>query len=188
MTNTGAGGGASSIIDGNLFAFTVGARQLALDCAVVRDIERCISSIDFPGAAVHMIGHTDFEGRTVPVVDLRVAFAQEARFDARTAVLFIAYEAAIVGIVVDAAVGLVSGAAGGSADELLPVLENILVLADIERLLLENASASALATKPAPPARPIAAPIALPRPLFYRHPRAQRQACRARPSRVTFSN
>jgi len=104
-----------------LGCFEVGGRTLAIDVAQLREVVRFREPTPLPGAPEPVEGVIDLRGALVPVVDLgRVLGGERVRPGRRTRIAVAEVEGLVVGLVVDAALEILSvpGSALGDAPPL----------------------------------------------------------------------
>lgn len=100
-----------------LVTFVLGAREYATSLAAVREVVRLEGLAELPGMAPPLAGVLDLRGASLPVLDLRVGAAPDARGD----VLVLDRADSTVGIAVDRVRAVVSrddlAVAGPGAEE-----------------------------------------------------------------------
>ncbi len=129
--------------------FRLGAEEYAIDILKVREIRGWEDPTAIVNAPDFIKGVINLRGTIVPIVDLRVKFKGEAKYDAFTVVIILSVSDRMIGIVVDA----VSDVMTLTAEQIRPapafgadvdarfitglgtVGERMLILTDVERLM-----------------------------------------------------
>ena len=113
-------GNIASLFEGgqiNLACFEVGGRVLALDVAQVREIVRWQEVTPLPKAPELIEGVIDLRSQLVPVLDLRRALTgQSVEVGARTRVVVLETDGLVLGLIVEAAVDVLSVEPGALED------------------------------------------------------------------------
>lgn len=131
----------------------LGSEEYAIDILRVQEIRSYEKPTRIANAPQHLLGVTNLRGVIVPIVDLRIRYGLEARFDAATVTIVLNVGSRTVGAVVDA----VSDVQALTSEQIKPApdfggvldaaqvvgiatieqgdRERMLILVDIERLL-----------------------------------------------------
>jgi purine-binding chemotaxis protein CheW len=129
--------------------FRLGGEEYAIEILKVREIRSWEAPTAIVNAPEHIKGVINLRGTIVPIVDLRVKFKGEARYDEFTVVIILSVSERVLGIVVDAVSDVMTLSPeqirpapplGGEADTqfvtaLGTVGTRMLIVTDIERLL-----------------------------------------------------
>jgi purine-binding chemotaxis protein CheW len=129
--------------------FRLGAEEYAIEILKVREIRGWEPPTAIAGTPAFIKGVINLRGTIVPIVDLRIKFKGEAKYDEFTVVIILSFAQRVVGIVVDAVSDVVTllpaqmrpaPEFGAALDTrfitgLGTVGERMLILADIERLM-----------------------------------------------------
>ena len=129
--------------------FRLGAEEYAIEILKVQEIRGWETPTAIANTATFIKGVINLRGTIVPIVDLRLKFKGEAKYDEFTVVIILSVARRVLGIVVDAvsdvttlAPGQIRAAPefGGTLDTrfitgLGTVGERMLILTDIERLM-----------------------------------------------------
>jgi len=129
--------------------FRLGAEEYAIEILKVREIRGWENPTAIVNAPEFIKGVINLRGTIVPIVDLRVKFKGEAKYDEFTVVIILSVSDRMIGIVVDA----VSDVMTLTAEQIRPapafgadidaqfitglgtVGERMLILTDVERLM-----------------------------------------------------
>ena len=129
--------------------FRLGAEEYAIEILKVQEIRGWELPTAIANTPAFIKGVINLRGTIVPIVDLRLKFKGEAKYDEFTVVIILSVARRVLGIVVDAVSDVVTLAPaqmrpapefGGSLDTrfitgLGTVGERMLILTDIERLM-----------------------------------------------------
>jgi purine-binding chemotaxis protein CheW len=129
--------------------FRLGAEEYGIEILKVQEIRGWESPTAIANTPEFIKGVINLRGIIVPIVDLRLKFKGEAKYDSFTVVIILSVARRVVGIVVDAVSDVITLAPqqmrpapefGGSLDTryitgLGTVGDRMLILADIERLM-----------------------------------------------------
>jgi purine-binding chemotaxis protein CheW len=129
--------------------FRLGGEEYAIEILKVREIRRWEDPTTIVNAPEFIKGVINLRGTIVPIVDLRVKFKGEARYDQFTVVIILSVSDRVIGIVVDSVSDVMTLAPeqirpapefGGDVDArfitgLGTVGERMLILTDVERLM-----------------------------------------------------
>jgi purine-binding chemotaxis protein CheW len=129
--------------------FRLGGEEYAIEILKVREIRNYEQPTAIVNAPAFLKGVINLRGTIVPIVDLRVKFGGEARYDEFTVVVILSVAERLIGIVVDA----VSDVTTLAPDQIRPapafgaavdaqfitglgtIGERMLILTDVERLM-----------------------------------------------------
>jgi len=129
--------------------FRLGAEEYAIEILKVREIRNWENPTAIVNAPDFIKGVINLRGTIVPIVDLRVKFRGEAKYDEFTVVIILSVAERVIGIVVDAVSDVMTltpeqirpaPAFGGDVDArfimgLGTVGQRMLILTDVERLM-----------------------------------------------------
>ena len=129
--------------------FRLGAEEYAIEILKVQEIRGWEAPTAIANTPEFIKGVINLRGTIVPIVDLRLKFKGEAKYDEFTVVIILSIARRVVGIVVDAVSDVITLAPaqirpapefGGTLDTrfitgLGTVAERMLILTDIERLM-----------------------------------------------------
>src|SRR5438094_7166310 len=129
--------------------FRLGAEEYAIEILKVQEIRGWEAPTAIANTAAFIKGVINLRGTIVPIVDLRLKFKGEAKYDEFTVVIILSVARRVLGIVVDAVSDVTTLAPtqiraapefGGTLDTrfvtgLGTVGERMLILTDIERLI-----------------------------------------------------
>lgn len=129
--------------------FRLGGEEYAIEILKVREIRNWEDPTAIVNAPDFIKGVINLRGTIVPIVDLRVKFRGEAKYDEFTVVIILSVADRVIGIVVDAVSDVMTlspeqirpaPAFGGDVDArfitgLGTVGERMLILTDVERLM-----------------------------------------------------
>ena len=129
--------------------FRLGAEEYGIEILKVQEIRGWENPTAIANTPAFIKGVINLRGIIVPIVDLRLKFKSEAKYDEFTVVIILSFAQRVVGIVVDAVSDVVTllpaqmrpaPEFGGALDTrfitgLGTVGSRMLILADIERLL-----------------------------------------------------
>ena len=129
--------------------FRLGGEEYAIEILKVREIRSWEQPTAIVNAPDFIKGVINLRGTIVPIVDLRVKFKGEAKYDQFTVVIILSVAERVIGIVVDAVSDVMTLAAeqirpapafGGDVDAqfitgLGTVGQRMLILTDVERLM-----------------------------------------------------
>lgn len=129
--------------------FRLGGEEYAIEILKVREIRSWENPTAIVNAPDFIKGVINLRGTIVPIVDLRVKFKGEAKYDEFTVVIILSVADRVIGIVVDAVSDVMTlepeqirpaPAFGGDVDArfitgLGTVGERMLILTDVERLM-----------------------------------------------------
>jgi len=129
--------------------FRLGGEEYAIEILKVREIRSWEAPTAIVNAPEYIKGVINLRGTIVPIVDLRVKFKGEAKYDEFTVVIILSVSDRVLGIVVDAVSDVMTLSPeqirpapplGGEADTqfitaLGTVGARMLIVTDIERLL-----------------------------------------------------
>ncbi len=85
-----------------VLVFVLGTEEYGVDILKVQEIRGYDKVKPIPAAPAYLKGVMNLRGIIVPVIDLRVKFALEARYDSFTVVVILRVARRIIGVVVDA--------------------------------------------------------------------------------------
>ena len=132
--------------------FRLGGEEYAIEILKVREIRNWEDPTKIVNAPDFLKGVINLRGTIVPIVDLRVKFKGEAKYDQFTVVIILSIADRVIGIVVDA----VSDVTTLAPDQIRPapafgsavdarfitgmgtVGERMLILTDVERLMTSH--------------------------------------------------
>ena len=86
--------------------FALGALQMALPMAALREVMPCAELAELPCPAACVIGGISVRGAVVPVVDLRIVLGRPLPAEASRNVVIMMYEGKILGLIADAVTGI----------------------------------------------------------------------------------
>jgi len=129
--------------------FRLGGEEYAIEILKVREIRNWEDPTAIVNAPDFIKGVINLRGTIVPIVDLRVKFRGEAKYDEFTVVIILSVAERVIGIVVDAVSDVMTlspeqirpaPAFGGDVDArfitgLGTVGQRMLILTDVERLM-----------------------------------------------------
>lgn len=144
---------------GEYLSFRLGADEYAIGIRQVQEIRSYEAPVGVPNAPAALRGMLDLRGVITPIVDLRVAFNQEAPCTPQTGVIVLTVHDRAIGIVVDAVCDVLQleaahilpaprlGGAGFDTHFVIgigTVQQRMLILMDLPRLLDNPAMGLAL--------------------------------------------
>jgi len=133
--------------------FRLGSEEYAIEILQVQEIRRYEAPTAIVNAPAFIKGVINLRGTIVPIVDLRLKFRGEAKYDEFTVVIILSVAGRVLGVVVDA----VSDVTTLSSEQILPAPElgaakdapfvtglgtvdqRMLIVTDIERLMASAA-------------------------------------------------
>jgi purine-binding chemotaxis protein CheW len=142
-------GGAAEAEGWEFLTFRLGAEEYGIEILKVQEIRGWETPTAIANTPEFIKGVINLRGIIVPIIDLRLKFKGEAKYDSFTVVIILSVARRVVGIVVDAVSDVITLAPqqmrpapefGGSLDTrfitgLGTVGDRMLILADIERLM-----------------------------------------------------
>ena len=104
---------------GEFLTFTLGQEEYGVDILKVQEIRGYDAVTRLPDAPEYIKGVINLRGTIVPVIDMRLKFHLEAKYDALTVMIVLNVADRVVGMVVDS----VSDVAHLNADQIRPMPE-----------------------------------------------------------------